>query len=81
MICGLDDHYAAGKIAVGRQLLQQLKVDPAQTVLIGDTLHDYEVAEALGVACVLVSHGHYAKQRLAQIHQYVVDSLEHLEYT
>ena len=47
----------------------------SEVVLIGDTLHDAEVAEAIGVDCVLVAHGHQSKQRLKQGGVPVVDSL------
>ena len=36
------------------------------TLLIGDSLHDHEVAEALGVRCLLISQGHQSHARLAQ---------------
>ena len=32
--------------------------------MIGDTLHDAEVAEQCGFDCILFSGGHVAKQRL-----------------
>ena len=37
---------------------------PEESVLIGDTIHDFEVAEAVGMKCILVSHGHQYKDRL-----------------
>ena len=45
-------------------------------LLIGDTLHDAEVAAAADVDCVLVAHGHQSKERLKQSGAQVVDSLE-----
>ncbi len=63
-ITGLDDHYASGKVELGKQLLEQLNQKPADVLFIGDTTHDFEVAEALRTNCVLIAQGHHAKQRL-----------------
>ena len=38
--------------------------DPARAVMIGDTLHDAEVARAMGVGCVLQCAGHQPAARL-----------------
>ncbi len=73
---GLDDHYAAGKIDTGRILIGQLAAEPLQIVLIGDTAHDFEVANELGIECILVANGHYSRQRLQEVHGRVVDSLQ-----
>lgn len=35
-----------------------------ETVLIGDTRHDAEVAEAMGIPCLLVAYGHQSATRL-----------------
>jgi phosphoglycolate phosphatase len=74
-VVGQDNRHAVGKLEAGRELLQQLRVDPAKVLLIGDTRHDYEVASELGVACILVCHGHHSKQRLKSVHHQVVESL------
>ena len=44
--------------------------------MIGDTQHDYEVAQALGIDCVLVANGHHSRQRLEAVCDIVVDSLD-----
>ena len=40
------------------ELVRQLACQPEQILLIGDTLHDHEVAEAIGCDCALIMHGH-----------------------
>ena len=35
--------------------------------MVGDALHDKEVADALGVACVLCAQGSHAAWRLAKV--------------
>ena len=61
----LDNHHAAGKGALGQQWIARQSLDPARMVLIGDTTHDYEVAQALGVACIQIPSGHHAAERLS----------------
>ncbi len=57
-LLGLDDIYARSKVALGLAYLRENGFDPARAVMVGDTLHDREVAQALGVDCVLVACGH-----------------------
>lgn len=57
-VYGLPDHYAAGKIARGKELITALGANPKDCVLVGDTIHDAEVAEALGIDVILLGDGH-----------------------
>ncbi len=61
---GHDDHYAAGKVPQGRRALEALGMDPAHTLLIGDTAHDAEVAAELGMTCWLIPGGNQPLSRL-----------------
>lgn len=63
-LVGLDDHYAAGKVAHGRAWIRRMEHDPRQVLLVGDTVHDYEVACEIGTDCVLLPCGHHAASRL-----------------
>jgi len=78
-IAGLNHDYATSKEEIGVELFRNHHIDPAQTLLIGDTLHDAEVATKLGCRSVLVSIGHQSQQRLSQKHQWVVNSLSNLK--
>ncbi|MFA8342118.1 MAG: HAD family hydrolase [Rhodothermaceae bacterium] len=77
-IVGLDNIYAAGKIENGKKLIKKIGVDPKEIVLIGDTLHDLEVANEIGADCILVSRGHQSRERLINSENRVVDSLKAL---
>ncbi|UCF17323.1 MAG: HAD family hydrolase, partial [Phycisphaerales bacterium] len=77
-VMGLDDHHAHGKIKQGIRLTYESEIGPGQAVLIGDTIHDYEVARQAGVDCVLFAGGHYHQQRLRSCGVPVVSSLEQL---
>ena len=65
-ILGLDHIYATSKVAIGQQWMQESGVSPADCVMIGDTLHDAQVAQALACRCVLVAGGHQDDATLAQ---------------
>ncbi len=73
---GLNDHYARSKVESGKQLMAQLPCEPAEVVLVGDTVHDYDVAQAIGAACVLIPCGHQSREKLARCKAPLVDSLK-----
>jgi phosphoglycolate phosphatase len=75
---GLADGLAKGKLNAGLELLDQYQIKPQSAVLIGDTLHDAEVADALGVDCLLISSGHHSHERLSKLNHPVFSSLEML---
>jgi len=77
-IKGIDNHYAQSKIEQGKKLIAGSNLDKRKTVMIGDTLHDAEVASALGVDCILVAQGHQSFERLNQNGNTVINSLEEL---
>lgn len=77
-IYGLDDHYAVSKIERGRQMISNLGIEKENAVIIGDTIHDYEVAQELGIACILVSNGHQSEKRLQSTGVPIVADLEAL---
>ena len=78
-ILGLSDIYAKSKIKIGLDYLARERVESG--LLIGDTEHDYEVANALGVDCLLIATGHQSKEKLLACGVPVLDSLSQvLEY-
>ena len=74
-IVGLSDHYAKGKIDSGRKLAAELDASADSIVLIGDTIHDHEVAQAIGIDCVLFSGGHQSKEQLEKCGTIIVENL------
>ena len=77
-VFGINDHFANGKIDMGRALIRQLNQPLNELVLIGDTLHDKEVAGYLGIDVVLIANGHQSKGRLESSGNQVIDSLNQL---
>ncbi len=74
-IVGLNDIYAAGKVENGRKYIAGKDIDPNAVLFVGDTVHDFEVAEAMGVRCALVANGHNSRPRLEACGVPVLDSL------
>lgn len=65
-VCGSNNIYADGKVARGMEMLQMFPIVPGETVMVGDTLHDAEVAETLGFDFRLYAGGHNSTERLAE---------------
>ncbi|MBZ0198552.1 MAG: HAD family hydrolase [Ignavibacteriaceae bacterium] len=78
-IKGLDNIYASSKIELGKQLMSELGLLKGEALLIGDTLHDKEAAEAIGADCVLIANGHQDKTVLASSGIEVFDSITHFK--
>ncbi len=65
-ISGIDDHYAASKVHNARKLISGLDGQRGEIIMIGDTVHDHEVGEELGIRVILVSRGHQSEERIAR---------------
>lgn len=78
-IFGIKDNYAREKVSLGKQVVENLKLNPAECLMIGDTLHDAEVAEQCGFNCILFSGGHVSKQRLETKGKKIINSLSELK--
>ena len=72
-ILGISNIYATSKKDIGLEYMA--RADIGKAVLIGDTAHDYEVAAALGVDCVLIANGHQSKSELATCGVPVLDDI------
>ncbi|MBO7654548.1 MAG: HAD family hydrolase [Kiritimatiellae bacterium] len=64
-ICGVDNLNGASKLELGETLVRRIQLPPETILMIGDTLHDAEVARALGIRCLLIASGHQSAERLA----------------
>jgi phosphoglycolate phosphatase len=74
-INGLDNHHAAGKSRIARSFMATNNLNPDVVLLLGDTLHDAEIASELGIDCWLISQGHQSKKRLATAGVPILDSI------
>lgn len=77
-LLGLGDIFGKSKVQAGRDWMARTGIDPATAVMIGDTLHDAEVAAAMGARCLLVTTGHQSRRRLEAVGCPVVDTLSEI---
>jgi phosphoglycolate phosphatase len=77
-ITGLDHIYATSKLAIGKELISKLNIPLSKILLIGDTLHDHDVAKELGINCVLISNGHQSRERLLLSGSKVLNDIKEL---
>jgi len=73
-VLGISDIYAKSKLEIGIDYLSRNHIQNG--VMIGDTVHDFEVAQAMGMECILVAHGHQSKEKLVECNVPVFDNLE-----
>ncbi len=68
-IVGLDNIYAGGKSHLAKMLELRIRSNGSSgnILLIGDTIHDYEVAGEINSDCILLSHGHQDEERLLKL--------------
>lgn len=65
-IHGHHDRFASGKVLQARQAMKDLSLSPEEAILVGDTVHDWEIAEELGIACLLIPGGHHSEKKLRE---------------
>lgn len=78
-IYGIADNLARSKIQRGSELMETYKLKARETIMVGDTLHDHEVARALGLPIILVSRGHQNGKRLQSCGCPVVENLHAIQ--
>jgi phosphoglycolate phosphatase len=78
-IGGIGDHYGGGKIENARKYFTVSGINPGMVTLIGDTLHDSEVASELKCECILVTTGHQSFNRLQKTGLRVIKNLSEIE--
>lgn len=77
-VMGLNDFYAHTKVENAKLLVKEIGLPKNEIVMIGDTIHDFEVAEAVGIACILFAGGHQSSKRLQQTGVPVIETLDQL---
>jgi len=77
-IMGLENHYAESKVEEGKEWIAELNLNPQDVLLIGDTIHDYDVSKHMGCDCLLVANGHNSYERLAKLGVEVISTLKEI---
>ena len=78
-ILGIEHYYADDKIKLAKLHREKLPYENNNIVMIGDSAHDFEVAQSLGIKCILCANGHYSKIRLQKYDCSIVDNHTQLE--
>lgn len=63
-----------GKIEYGKEFVDSHHFDKTNTLLIGDTDHDYETAIALNINILMFASGHNSYNRLSKLTKNIVSS-------
>ena len=63
------------KIHQRLSLVAEHQLLKTETVLVGDTEHDLEIANELGIDCILVSNGRHSEPRLKTKHDDVYPTI------
>lgn len=73
-ILGIDNIHAASKVHIGINYIKESNINLEEAIFIGDTTHDYEVAQAMGLRCYLVRCGHQSVRKLSTVEAPIIDS-------
>jgi phosphoglycolate phosphatase len=78
-VFGVNNNYGISKIERGKQLISELKLNRNEIWIIGDTIHDFEVAKELRIKCILIADGHQSEERLQNTGTTVIRKLDDLK--
>ena len=77
-IYGLEDRLAATKVQRGQDLIRDFGLRAPETLFVGDTDHDVEVARHLGCHPAAVLQGHQGRERFDDSECEILDSFHDL---
>lgn len=74
-IQGLSNNNADSKVQNGINMVKDLELNPKTVLFIGDTIHDAEVAEAIGCDSLIIANGHQRYDRVKDAGTYTVKTI------
>ncbi len=77
-ILGTGDIYARSKVEIAKKWMAEKGVSGDEVLFVGDTTHDFEVAQSIGCECVLIARGHNSKSALEKTGAEVIGSISGL---
>ncbi len=77
-VLGADDLEAGSKIDRARSYIERCGIAPQSTLVVGDLLHDAEMAQAIGARCALVAKGHQLRRHLEPGGSLILDDISEL---
>ena len=78
-IIGIKTIYANSKEDVAKDFIYNSGINKSEALFIGDTLHDSEVANIVGIKSILVASGHQSKNVLSRANTKIIDNLNVLK--
>ncbi len=77
-VLGMSDDLGGGKAGLAAGYMRREGLAPEDALFVGDTVHDFEVAQSIGCRCVLIAGGHQSVERLNATGAPVLDSITEL---
>jgi phosphoglycolate phosphatase len=74
-VFGTNNIKAEGKIELGKKFITNSNLRPEEILLVGDTIHDLQVANAIGCSVLLFSRGHNSNTQLSGYSVQIINSL------
>ena len=74
-VLGTDNFKAEGKIELGKKFIANSNLRPEEILLVGDTVHDLEVANKIGCSVLLFSQGHNSNNQLSGYSVQIINDL------
>lgn len=75
-VTGVNNIYGEGKIETGINFIKKTGISCDETILVGDSVHDFEVASAMGIKAVLIARGHQSETKLKETGSKIYLSIE-----
>ena len=74
-VFGTNNIKAEGKIELGKKFITDSNLRPEEILLVGDTIHDLQVAKAIGCSVLLFSRGHNSNTQLSGYSVQIINNL------
>ena len=74
-VFGTDNIKAEGKIELGKKFITDSNLRPDEILLVGDTIHDLDVANEIGCSVLLFNQGHNSNNQLSGYSVQIINDL------
>jgi phosphoglycolate phosphatase len=74
-LVALENKHGGSKIERGKEYFAKNNINPKECIMVGDTVHDVEVAHELGMDCISYDRGHNSNRKLKTVNNKVISSL------
>ena len=77
-VLGLDNIHASSKVDIAKKFFIENNIDLSKAIMIGDTIHDMEVANELNIDSILIANGHQSYDRLIKLKNEVYKTIKEI---